>query len=515
MAKSLLKSTGLVSGNTLISRILGFVRDVVFAHFFGAVGGFDAFIVAFKIPQFMRRMFAEGAFSQAFVPVLSEYRERHTHAEVQRFISDMAGSLGSVLFLFVIVAIIASPLIVSVFGMGFAHNSARFILATHMLRITFPYLLFISLTALCAAVLNTYDSFGVPAFTPALLNLSLIFAAIFLSPHLAVPVYGLAWGLFFAGILQLLFQLPFMHRKNLLPKPKIGFGNPAVQRVLKLMVPAIFGVSVAQISLLLDTVFASFLKVGSISWLYYSDRLMNFPLGVFGVAIATVMLPKLSRQHASKDLTSYSKTIDWSLRLLLLIGIPSSIGLLILAGPLLSTLFQYGKFTNYDVIMARKSLMMFSIGIQFFMLIKVLASGFYARQDIKTPVKIAVVALVINMISNVILIFPMAHAGLALSTSIAAVVNSGLLLIFLVKRKYYLPESGWIKYFVQIGLSVFLMSSFLLWQMPALTVWMQKPWFYRALHLAFLVVGAFLVYMISLYVSGVRVKHFRESHIFR
>ncbi len=258
MAKSLLKSTGLVSGNTLISRILGFARDVVFAHFFGAVGGFDAFIVAFKIPQFMRRLFAEGAFAQAFVPILAEYREKHTLAEVQRFISDMAGSLGSVLFLFVVVAVIASPFIVMIFAPGFSHHSARFILASHMLRITFPYLLFISLAALCAAVLNTYDSFGVPAFTPTLLNLTLIFAAIFLSPHFKVQVYGLAWGVFFAGIIQLCFLLPFLNRKKLLPKPRIGFDNPAVQRVLKLMVPAIFGVSVAQISLLLDTVFASF-----------------------------------------------------------------------------------------------------------------------------------------------------------------------------------------------------------------------------------------------------------------
>ena len=350
MAKSLMRSTTLFSCNTFFSRILGFVRDVVFAHYFGDSAAFDAFLVAFKIPNFMRRLFAEGAFSQAFVPVLSEYREQHSHQDVRNFINDMAGSLGAALLLVTVVAVLFAPVIISIFAPGFLHDVLRFSLATGMLRITFSYLLLISLTALCSAILNSYDSFGVPAFTPVLLNIVLIIMAVFVSAHFTTPEYALAWGIFIAGVVQLLFQLPFLQHKNLLPKPKIKFNDPGVRKVLKLMAPAIFGVSVAQISLLLDTIFASFLQTGSITWLYFSDRLMNFPLGVFGVAIATVVLPKLSRQHIGNNHVDYSKTLDWGLRLLLFVGIPSAVGILILAGPLLSTLFQGREFDAFAVL---------------------------------------------------------------------------------------------------------------------------------------------------------------------
>jgi putative peptidoglycan lipid II flippase len=510
MAKSLLRSTSLVSGNTFLSRILGFVRDMVFAHLFGAVAGFDAFIIAFKIPQFMRRLFAEGAFSQAFVPVLSQYREKHTPAEVCSFLGDMTGTLGTVLLLVTIVALIAAPLIITIFAPGFLHDHMRFMMATHMLRITFPYLLLISLTALCCAILNTYDSFGIPAFTPVLLNIVLIIAALFFSPHFAIPVYGLAWGVLLAGVVQLLFQIPFLKHKKLLPKPRFNYKDPGVRRVLKLMVPAIFGVSVAQLSLMLDTIFASFLQAGSVSWLYYSDRLMNFPLGVFGVAIATVMLPRLARHHSNKKIEDYSKTMDWSLRLLLLIGLPSSIAILILAGPLLSTLFQGGAFSEFDVIMARKSLMAFAIGIQAFMLIKVLASGFYARQDIKTPVKIAVVAIITNMILNAILIFPLKHAGLALATSITAFLNAGLLGFVLLRRKIYQPQPKWKLYFIQLFIANLVLAGCLIFLSGHIETWFQYTRLLRVAHLALLVVVGISVYVLCLFISGVRVKHFRS-----
>lgn len=514
MAKSLLKSTGLVSGNTFISRILGFVRDMVFAHYFGAGGGFDAFLYAFRIPNFMRRLFAEGAFSQAFVPILGEYREKQTHEEVQVFIGDTFGALGSVLLLFVVIAIILGPLITMIFAPGYLREGVQFALTTHMLRITFPYLLFISLTALCGGVLNTYDNFSVPALTPALLNITLIFFAVVMTRFFATPVYALAWGVFFSGLFQLLFQLPFLKQKRLLVRPRIGFNDPGVRRVLKLMGPAIFGVAIVQVSLLLDTVFASFLKAGSVSWLYYSDRLMNFPLGVFGIAIATVVLPKLSRQHAKRDIDSYSKTLDWSLRLLLIIGVPSSVGLLLLSGPLVSALFQYGRFHASDVLMTRRSLMGFAIGIQFFMLIKVLAAGFYARQNIKTPVKIALIALGVNLVFNFILIFPLAHAGLALSTSIAATVNSVILLALLLKRKLYRPSPGWVKFFFQVGFAVLTMALFILWQDPPLKSWMLNPWAFRAIHTTVLLVGSSFIYIGSLYLVGIRVRHFREKNIY-
>jgi putative peptidoglycan lipid II flippase len=510
MAKSLLRSTSLVSANTFLSRILGFIRDMVFAHFFGAVAGFDAFIVAFKIPNFMRRLFAEGAFSQAFVPVLSEYRQRHSDSEIHYFIDHMAGTLGSVLLLVTIVAVIASPLIIALFAPGFIHDGGKFALASGMLRITFPYLMLISLTALCGAILNTYDSFGIPAFTPVWLNVILITMAVFASPYFTTPVYALAWGVFIAGIVQLVFQLPFLKHKHLLPRPRISFKDPGVRRVLKLMVPAIFGVSVAQVSLLVDTIFASFLKTGSLSWLYYSERLMNFPLGVFGVAIATVILPKMARHHSDKKFNDYSKTLDWSLRLLLLIGLPSAIGILILSGPLISTLFQGGHFTQFDVLMTQRSLITFAIGIQAFMLIKVLASGFYARQNIKTPVKIAVVALIVNMFLNFILIFPLAHAGLALATSLTAFLNAGALLFILLRRKIYVPQSGWPVYFLRLLTANIFMAIFLFIASGHITLWFQHHRLWRVAHLGGLVFIGIAIYFGILFLSGLRPRYFRE-----
>jgi putative peptidoglycan lipid II flippase len=508
--RGLLKSTGIFSANTLLSRVLGFVRDMLVAQIFGAGVGYDAFIVAFKLPNFMRRLFAEGAFSQAFVPILSEYQSESEHQAVRLFIDRIAGSLGSVLFIFTLLAMLFAPLLVRVFAPGFHVDDPRFLLASHMLRITFPYLMFISLTALCSAVLNTYGRYGIPAFTPVLLNVCLIVAAAWWSHHMAIPIYAMAWGVFIAGIIQLLFQLPFLARMKLMPRPKLGFHDPGVRRVLKLMVPALFGVSVAQISLLIDTMFASFLPVGSVTWLYLSDRLMNFPLGVFGVAIATVILPFLSRSHAKKSEAEYSKTLDWALRLLFLIGVPASIALLILSGPLLATLLHYGRFDDFDVRMTRESLMAFAFGVQGFMLIKVLASGFYAKQNIKTPVKIAAVAMCANIILNFILIFPLKHAGLALATTLSGYLNAGLLLTFLLKRRLYTPESGWLKYAVQLGLANLLMAVFLFFTSGHLGAWLLASWEWRILHLLMLVFGGIIIYFAALFISGVRFNHFRR-----
>lgn len=511
MTKSLLRSTSLFSANTLMSRLLGFARDIVFAHLFGAVAGFDAFIVAFKIPNFMRRLFAEGAFSQAFVPVLSEYRQTKSLDQVRLFISHIAGTLLVVLLLVTILGVLLSPLITVLFAPGFLHDVLRFSLSSNMLRITFPYILLISLTALSAAVLNSYDSFGVPAFNPVLLNLVLIFMAIVVAPYFKVPVYALAWGVFIAGIVQFIFLLPFLYRKQLLVVPQVNLKDKGVRKVLKLMVPAIVGVSAAQISILVDTIFASFLQTGSVSWLYYSDRLMNFPLGVFGVAIATVILPKLARHHAAQKHNDYSKTLDWALRLLLLIGVPSSIGLIILAGPLMSTLFQNGKFSPYDVFMARRSLMAFAIGIQAFMLVKVFASGFYARQDIKTPVKIAIMSVIINIALNFMLIFPLKHAGLALATSIASFFNSSILLSILIRRKIYKPQNGWVIYFLRLVLANGFMTLFLLMSCSPLSIWIKEHVLWRCLHLSYLVIVSMLIYVVILYITGIRLCHLRET----
>ncbi|MCK4608173.1 MAG: murein biosynthesis integral membrane protein MurJ [Gammaproteobacteria bacterium] len=511
MKKSLLKSGYVVASMTVLTRIVGLAREIIFANVFGASAGFDAFLVAFKIPNFMRRLFAEGAFSQAFVPVLSEYRQNRSQKEAQIFVNRMAGTLGLTLFIVTAIAVLITPIFVMIFAPGFIHDPTRFGLASAMLRITFPYLLLISLTAFAGSILNSYDIFSIPAITPILLNFSLIGAALFLAPHLKNPVEGLAWGVFIGGILQLLLQLPFLKYIKLLPKPQLCWRDPGVNRVLKLMVPAILGVSVAQISLMLDTLFASFLREGSITWLYYSDRLTNFPLGVFGVALAIVVLPHLSRKHAAKSKAEFSAALDWALRCVLLIGPPSAIGLLLLAGPLLATILQHGQFNDFDVIMASKSLMAFSLGLPAFMLIKILASGFYSTQDIKTPVKIAIIALCSNMVLNLILIFPLAHAGLALATSLTSSLNAGLLLWFLLKRKIYIPQAGWLIYGLRLGFANAAMAAILWFLNAKLSAWLSWNSLQRVEHLLIILVAAVMTYIICLLVAGVRPSHFKAK----
>lgn len=512
MSKALFKSTSVVASMTMISRVFGFIRDMVTAHLFGAGAAFDAFSVAFKIPNFMRRLFAEGSFSQAFVPVLSEYQKQKSADELRQFLNAMSGTLGIVLLGVTVFGVVFAPVIVRIFAPGFDTYGERFDLAVTLLRITFPYLMLISLTAFSGAILNTHSRFWVAAFTPVFLNICMIGTAIFLSPHLHIPIVGLAWGVLIAGIVQLIFQWPFLRRLQLLPRPKINFQDPGVRKVLKLMVPALFGVSVGQVNLLLDTLFASFLTVGSVSWLYYSDRLMEFPLGVFGVAISTVILPNLSRHHASQSAEDYSHTIDWALRCVLLIGLPAAVMLAVMSGPLLSSLFQYGHFDGNAVIMARKSLMMFAIGIAPFMLVKVLASGFYAKQDMRTPVRIGICAMVSNMVLNLILIWPLAHAGIALATSLSAVLNTGLLFILLKKRGFYQPRDGWRSFLLRLGFANSLVALGLWVGAGDLQNWLTHNWAWRATHLGVLLLSAVLVYIAALWLAGVRPRDVLIPH---
>ena len=398
MKKGLFKSTFIFSLMTVVSRVTGLIREIIFAYAFGATGALDAFFVAHRIPNFLRRLFAEGAFSQAFIPVLSEYHEKKGIDDTKLFLNHMAGLMIGVIFIITVIAVLITPLLIYIFAPGFVHDPSRLELATSMLRITFPYILFISLSAYVSGILNTYGRFGVPAFAPNLFNLALIGAAIFMAPYFADPVKALAWGILIGGVAQLLFQLPFLYKLNLMPRPSILWRDSGVRRVLKLMVPAIFGVSVMQISMLISMLLASFLRSGSICWLNYSDRLTSFPLGVFGVAIATVILPYLSRKHAAKSYKEFSETLDWALKCIFIVALPSMIGMILLSGPILVTLFQRGEFTQFDVLMTQRSLFGFILGIPAFMLIKVLASGFYSRQDIKTPVKIAIIAVLANIV---------------------------------------------------------------------------------------------------------------------
>lgn len=502
MSKALFKSTSVVASMTLISRILGFVRDMVAARIFGATAAVDAFYIAFKIPNFMRGLFAEGSFSAAFIPTLSEYKQTRSQIEVQQFVAYVAGTLGLILLGICILGVLGSKGLVTVFAPGL--DPYRFQLAIEMLRITFPYLMLISLTALVGATLNCYGQFWVPAFTPALLNISLIMTAFGATRFFKVPVEAQAWGVLLAGFLQLGFQLPFLHRLKLLRKPQFKWRDPGVQKVLKLMLPALFGSSIGQISLLLNTVFASFLVAGSVTWLYYSDRLAYFPLGVFGVALMTVILPHLSRQHAAKSPELFASTLNWGLRCNLLIGIPASITMLILSGPLIITLFHYGKFTIHDVFMTQRSVVAYAIGLQAFMLIKVLAAAFYAQQNIRTPVRIGIIALVANMIFNAILIFPLKHAGLALASSLSAWLNAGLLLWGLQTRQVFQWQSGWLKFVLQLLFANSTLCLFLCWAAAATSVWINWGWQQRFSHIFFLGITSIIIYISSLWISGLR-----------
>ncbi len=495
----------------MISRVLGFVRDMVIARYFGASAGADAFFVAFKIPNFFRRLFAEGAFSQAFVPVLADVKEKGGQAAVKQLVDAILTRLGGILLLLTAFGVFGSTLWMWVFAPGFVDDPEKFQLAADMLSITFPYLLLISLVAFSSAILNTYNQFAVPAFTPVFLNLVLISFAIWVSPLLDIPVMALAWGVLVAGVVQLLFHLPFLKRLGLLPRPSLQ-PNEGVSEVKRLMLPALFGVSVAQINLLVDTVLASFLVTGSVSWLYYSDRLMEFPLGVFGVALATVVLPGLSKKASLKDWQGFEADIDFALRLVLIIGVPATFGLLLLAEPLIISLFFYGAFSEQDVSMSGMSLMAYSFGLLGFILVKILAPAFYARKDMKTPVKIAVAALLTNVVMNLALIGPLAHVGLALATTLSAFINAGLLYWFLVKQGVFKPLAGWGKLWLQVGVANMVLVGFILVFRPETSDWLGFNAWTRLAWLLGLVMVAMTLYGLVLWLLGIRPKKVLPAH---
>ncbi|MFT5419532.1 MAG: putative peptidoglycan lipid II flippase [Candidatus Endobugula sp.] len=503
----------IVSSMTMLSRVLGLARDVVFAHTIGAHAGADAFFVAFKIPNFLRRLFAEGAFAQAFVPVLSEYRQKGSYAAIRGLIDRVCGCLALTLFSLTLVVVLAAPMVTFVFAPGFWDQPEKFALTEEMLRITFPYLLLISLTGFAGAILNSYDRFAVPAFTPVLLNLCLISAAVWASPYFAQPVIAIAWGVLVAGCVQLAFQIPFLWKIHLLPAPKIDFKDSGVKKVLCLMAPAIFGVSVSQINLMLDTVLASFLPTGSVSWLYYSDRLVELPLGTFAIAIATVILPSLSRQHTSDNKEKFNKTMDWALRWILLIALPAAVALMILSQPILTVLFEYGKTTASDTAMSSLSLKAYALGLLAFMLIKVLAPGYFARQDMKTPVKIGIIAMGINMLFNIALVIPfhylwqIGHVGLALATSLSAFINAALLYRGLRQSGVYQPIKGWGVYLLRLLIANAAMAAVLLASLVVVADWSDLLLWERIMTMVMVCAVGLLVYLLSLLIIGVRLQH--------
>ncbi|OFZ68050.1 MAG: murein biosynthesis integral membrane protein MurJ [Betaproteobacteria bacterium RBG_16_58_11] len=505
---NLLKALATVSAMTLLSRILGFVRDTVIARAFGAGLMTDAFFVAFKIPNLLRRLFAEGAFSQAFVPILGEYKAKREFAEMRLLVDHVAGMLALALFVVTLIGVIAAPLVIYLSAPGFSADAQKFDITVSMLRIIFPYIFFISLVALAGGILNTYSRFSVPAITPVLLNLCMIAGALWLTPYFHPPVLALAWSVLAGGVLQLAFQVPFLRRIKLLPRPRLDFRDAGVRRIMKLMGPAVFGVSVGQISLLINTIFASFLVTGSVSWLYYADRLMEFPAGMLGVALGTILLPSLAKHYATASHEEYSKLLDWGLRLTLLLALPAALALALLAVPLIATLFHYGKFSAHDLFMTREALLAYSIGLLGLIMVKVLAPGFYARQNIKTPVKIAIATLLATQLMNLAFVWKLQHAGLALAIGLGACLNASLLYYHLRKAGIYSPQPGWGLFFLKVSLALGVMAGALFWAMGDAQAWLSMRALNKVVHLSVLVVAGGGAYFLTLFVLGVRFKDF-------
>lgn len=507
---NLLKSLAAVSSLTMVSRVLGFVRDTIIARTFGAGVASDAFVVAFKLPNLLRRIFAEGAFSQAFVPILAEYKMQQGEEATRTFIAYVSGLLTLVLALVTAIGVLAAPWIVWATAPGFADEAERFELTVDLLRVTFPYILLISLSSLAGAILNTWNRFSVPAFVPTLLNVSMIVFALFLTPYFDPPIMALGWAVLAGGLAQLLWQLPHLKKIGMLVLPRLSFGYLGVWRVLKQMGPAIFGVSVSQISLIINTIFASFLVAGSVSWMYYADRLMELPSGVLGVALGTILLPALSKTYASKNRDEYRRLLDWGLRLCFLLVLPCTLALAILAEPLVVSLFQYGKFTANDSLMTQQALMAYAVGLLALILVKILAPGFYAQQNIKTPVRIAVISLLATQAMNALFVFglEMAHVGLALAISLAACLNAGLLYWQLLRADIFRPLPGWGVFLFKLVVAVAVMVAVLLGLLQVMPAWAEGEMFVRLVRLGALVVAGLVAYFGMLLILGFRPRDF-------
>ena len=515
----LMLKTSVVSGMTLVSRILGLVRDIVFARYFGASLVMDAFLVANRIPNMLRRFFAEGAFSAGFVPVMARYREQHDHDEAREYLGAMAGTFGVVLFVVTLLGVVGAPLLVLVVAPGFVSDGGDFDLAALMLRFTFPYLFFVSLTAFAGGILNTYGRFGVPAFTPVILNVVLIAAAVWAAPLLEQPIMALAYAVFVAGFLQLMFQLPFLAKIHALPRPMWRPKHDGVRRAFKLMVPAIFGSSVAQINVLVSGIIASLLPVGSISYLYYSDRLMEFPLGLFGIALATVTLPYLSRLWANDERREFAETLEWSMRIALIIAVPAAAGLMILAAPLIITLFHGGEFDARSVDMTVLALQAYAVGLVGFSFVKILAPAFFAREDTRTPVRIGIVALLVNLVLGASSAwylttsgFSGPHAALAAATSVAAVLNALLLYLGLRRADIIRHGPGWAALLLRVVLANGAMIAVLMQLYRTTAWWIAASLSQRVAWLAVSVVAGAGVYFVALLVLGLRPSQLRMRH---
>ncbi|MBI3903107.1 MAG: murein biosynthesis integral membrane protein MurJ [Nitrosomonadales bacterium] len=509
---NLLKALATISSLTLVSRILGFVRDMLIARIFGAGMVADAYFVAIRIPNLLRRLFAEGAFSQAFVPIFGEYKNRKSHDETKLLVDHVVTLLAVILFIVTLIGIIAAPILVYVTAPGFVKDADKFNVTIQMLRITSPYIFFISLVAVAAGILNTYNKFWVPAVAPILLNVCNIGAALWLAPLFDQPIIAMAWSWVIAGIVQLAFQIPFLKKIGMLPKWRFSLKDAGVWRVIKQMGPAAFGVSISQISLIINTIFASLLAAGSVSWLYFADRLMELPAGLLGAALGTILLPSLSKHYADESHEEYSKLLDWGLRLTFMLTLPAALALGMIAVPLLATFFQHGAFVANDVLMTRNALVGYSVGLIGMLAVKVLAPGFYAQQDIRTPVKIGIGTLLVTQAMNLLFVFGMElhHAGLALSIGLGSCFNSAILFYLLRKRGIYRPEPGWGPYFSRLCIALLALGATLWFGMGSEQHWLTTHGWVRILHLSALVVGGGAVYFAVLWLLGFRLRDFAK-----
>ena len=510
---NLLKSLAAVSSMTMVSRVLGFIRDAIIARVFGAGPAADAFFVAFKLPNLLRRIFAEGAFSQAFVPILAEYKNQKGEEATQTFVAYIAGMLTLVLAIVTVAGMVAAPWIIYITAPGFTTDADKFVLTTDLLRVTFPYIFLISLASLAGAILNTWNRFSVPAFAPTLLNISMILFAAFAAPYFNPPIMALAWAVLVGGVLQLGYQLPYLKKVGMLVLPRLSFRDSGVWRVMKMMGPAIIGVSVAQISLIINTIFASFLQSGSVSWMYYADRLMELPAGVLGVALGTILLPSLAKSFTSGNHQEYRHLMDWGLRLCLLLALPCAVGLAILSEALTVSLFQYGNFTAHDSLMTQYALISYCVGLTGMILVKILAPGFYSRQDIKTPVKIAIVTLVLTQLMNLAFIGPMQHAGLALSIGIAACFNAGVLYWQLRKQDIFQPLEGWRGFLAKLLIALVIMVVVLFGMLHFMPEWQEGNMLMRILRLLAVVIVGAGSYFVALFVLGFRPRDFTKHSV--
>ncbi len=509
---NLLRAAVTVSGLTLASRVTGLIRDLIISRVFGASAETDAFNVAFRLPNLLRRLFAEGAFQQAFVPILADVRAREGESRTRETINHVASALFWAVLATSIAGVLAAPVLVWLVASGLARDPPTFELATVMTRWMFPYILFMSLVALSAGVLNTFRRFSVPAVTPVLLNVSFIACALWLAPQLSQPILALAAAVLIGGVLQLALQLPALAAIGMLPRfggLRAGLRDAAVRRILTLMLPALFAVSVAQLSIIINTNIASHLTTGSVTWLAFADRLMEFPTALLGVALGTVLLPSLSKANAEGRADDYSRLLDWGLRLTVLIAAPAAVGLGLLAEGTIAVLFQGGRFSAHDVTQTAQALTGYAIGLLGLIAVKILAPGFYARQDIKTPVKIATIALLTTQASNLVLVPLIAHAGLAVSVSLGALANAAMLYAGLRRRELYVPTPGWQPFIVKVGIALAVLAV-VLWFGTRQVDWtaMQAHWMLRAGLLAGFIAGGAAVYGAVLWILGFRPRDF-------